>query len=396
MICGVAIFDLPESIDRKRDIKNLDALWASVSGQEAKRLKSLHDLRTDVIWLTNLDANIFKTLKLFSMPNIRSETWLRTKFTQIQQELGLDESHVTTKIVAEQMSMVVQSVVDRAQQTFGVMPHSQTLNADFAKVFNAPVSNLPDAWYMHFAPLVQHSLVAVVSSFARSATNASMTVKPNRLKHAREVLATKVPLDVGWEQGVRIPNTKTDTWLENIDTPFLLRFSLNNINPDIAEILSWGAGSQVPREWMTDVEWCVLREFCDIEVKDILINRNPGCVLKQHGMLPSGMYDELSYTCGLVAELMWTSLTTKVKRGNDASTKHYTAAAAWLRSADRMIMFRHAQRLSADGCNISMYGTGMVILSYPEGALTHYLGKSVKNGLMPPTAKFQENKRGNK
>ncbi|QTP13331.1 hypothetical protein [Serratia symbiotica] len=396
MICGVAIFDLPESTTQKKDIKSLDSLWACVAGENAKRLKSLHDLRTDVIWLTNLDSNIFKTLKLFSMPNLKSETWLRTKFAQIQQELGLDENHVTPKVVAEQMAMIVQSVVNYSNKHYGVFPHSQTLNADFAKVFNAPVSNLPDALYAHFSPLVQHTLVAVVSSFARSNTNSSMTVKPNRLRHAREVLSTKVPLDIGWESGVRIPNTKTDSWLETIDTPFLVRFSLNNINPDIAEILSWGAGSQVPREWMTDVEWRVIREFCDIQVKDILINRNPGVILKQHSMLPAGTYDELSYTCGLVSELMWTSLTTKVRAGNDASNKHYTAAAAWLRSADRMAMFRHAQRLSADGCNISMYGTGMIILSHPEGGLSHYLKIAVNNGLMPPTAKFQENKGGSR
>jgi hypothetical protein len=396
MICGVAIFDLPETIDRKRDIKNLDSLWACVAGDEGKRLKNLHDLRSDVIWFTNLDANIFKTLKLYNLPNLRSETWLRTKFTQIQQELGLDESYVTAKVVTESISLIVQNIVDYALKHFNVNPLSQTFNADFAKVFNAPVSNLPDAWHTYFSPLVQHSIVAVVNSYARSNTSSFLTVKPNRLRHARDVLSTHVPLDVGWEQSVKIPNSKTNNWLENIKTPFLIRFSFSNINPDVAELLSWGAGSQVPREWMTDIEWRVLKDFCDIEIKDILINKNPGVILKQYSMLPSGPYDELSYTCGLISELMWTSLTTKVTRKNNFTSKHYTAAAAWLRSADRMIMFKHAQRLNAEGCNVSMYGAGMVSLTYPEGSLSHYLLKSTQNGLMPPSAKFQENKRSAK
>lgn len=392
MMCGVAIFDLSESIDRKRDVQQLDALWACIAGEEAKRLKSLHDLRSDVVWFTNLDANVFRTLNLYRMPNLRGDTWLRTRFVQIQQELGLDEDHVTPKVVAETMSIVVQNVVDYAREHYDVSPSSRSLNADFAKVFNAPVSNLPDAWYMHFEPLVKHSLVAVVSATARSTTNAYMTVKPNRLSHARQILSTPVPLDVGWEQGIRIPNVKSEKWLESIETPFLLKFSLKNIDPAVAEILSWGAGSQVPREWMSDVEWRVLREFCDIEIKEILINRNPGVLLKQHAMLPSGQFDELSYTCGIVSELMWTSLTTKVKIGNHGSQKNYTAAAAWLRSSDRMIMFKHAQRLNAEGCLISLYGTGMVTVSYPDGALSQYLKTAVSNGLMPPSSKFQENK----
>ncbi|CND60671.1 Uncharacterised protein [Yersinia pseudotuberculosis] len=393
MKCGVVMFDLPEHLFGKRDVVSLESCWSAVAGEPARRLKSIHELRTDVIWLTNINSDVFRSLGLFKLPNLRTETWLRTRFAQIQQELGLDEACVTPNIVVETMSLIVQRVIDYAEKHYAVTPRSDSFNADFARVFNAPMSKLPDRFYNLFAPIVQHSLVFVVNSMQRTTTSSYLTVKPNRLRHAREILSTPVPSDTGWELATKIPSMKIDQWLEGLKTPFLIKMSFKNINPDLAELLSWGAGSNVSREWMTGVEWKVIREIADIEVKEVLICPHEAKILNELNILPSGNFDELSYSCGLIAELMWTSFTTKVTKQQINNTKNYTAAAAWLRAADRMIMFKHAQRLYTDNCNVGMYGAGMISMSYPEGALRHYLLSSTEHGLMPPSSKFQELKR---
>lgn len=392
MKCGVAVFDLPENGYARRSVMSLDSCWAAIAGQKARRLKSIHELATDVIWYTNISRDTFQALKLYNLPNLRHELWLRTRFAQITQELGLDERFITPDVLAESLAMITQNIINYSEDHFGVTSRSETLNADFSRVFNAPIPKLPPEIYDHFVPVVHHSIVIVIGGTGRSNSSTNLTVKPNRLEHARAVLSTQVPLDTNWKPCKEIP-IKTDQWLESLHTPFLARISLKNIDPEMASLLSWGSGSQMPREWMTDVEWRVIRQFASIEIKEILINEKPGFTVPQFKLLPSGYFDSLSYSAGITAELLWTSLTTKINKNKNQSI-NYTAAAAWLRSADRMLMFNHAQKLYNMNCSIGLYGTGLVCLSYPEGGLAHYVKSSLESGLLPPMSQLQLLKSG--
>jgi len=387
MRIGAIYFDPSNNIvANDRTVVSLDGAWASIGGGQARRVQSIHDLPSDAIWLTNLPFNNFWRAGLTRHPNFRHEGWLRTLFPQLVTELGIDLNCVTPDIAVSTIAAVAQRTVNAAMSRYGVHPKNRRLNEDFAVAMGAPRSALPDIFYTHFDGVADHPTVSVIHGTNYGTCQPTVTVRRNRLRHAREVLATPVPPDSGWE--LERVNTQNDKWLESIDTPFLVRCSVSNVKPMIAEILSWGSGSRDVREWLTDIEWRVVRQYGDIAVNSALVCRRPATPLPQAKLLPDGPLDELSLTNGLIAEQIWTGMTNK--QHYKADTQRYTAAAAWLRAADRMAMFNYAQQLYGRGLNVMNYGVGNVVLRYPENGLRRTLDIATDIGLMPPASKLSE------
>ncbi|ANN80816.1 hypothetical protein [Bordetella flabilis] len=387
MRVGAVYFDESGNIvANDRTVVALSDAWASVGGEPARRVQSVHDLASDVLWLTNLTWNNFFKAGLSRHPNFRSDGWLRTLFGQITTELGVHGSDVSPDITVSAMATVAQRVADVATNDYKVRVKSARLNDDFATAINAPASALPDAYYPFFEGIADHPSVSVIQTANYSASSPTVTLRRNRLAHAAHVLATPVPPDAGWELE-RSVGSGSDQWLESIKTPFLVRCTISNVNPLMAEVLSWGSGSRQVREWLTDLEWRIVREFANVNVHAALICSKEAQVLPQAAMLPSGSMAQLSYTLGLVAEQVWTAM---VSRQRYKDTTRYTAAAAWLRSCDRMTMFDYAQRLHARGVVVMSYGVGNVVARYPEGGLRRTLDIATDLALMPPASKFSE------
>ena len=364
MRVGAILFDPNNNIVASdRTLVSLDSAWASIGGGQARRVQSIHDLPSDVLWLTNLTYNNFYRAGLQRHPNFRNEGWLRTLFNQLVAELGIDLNNVSPDITVSTIAAIAQRTVAVAKSRYEVHPKSKRLNEDFAIAMGAPRSALPDMFYSHFG-----------------AGLPTVTVRRNRLRHAREVLATPVPTDTGWELEKAVAPDRNDKWLESINTPFLVKCTVSNVKPMIAEVLSW--------EWLTDIEWRVVRQYGDVAVSAALICKNPAAPLPQAKLLPEGPLDELSFTYGLIAEQIWTAMTNKQHYKGDVS--RYTAAAAWLRAADRMAMFDYAQKLYGRGLNVMSYGVGNVVLRYPENGLRRTLDIATDIGLMPPASKLAE------
>ena len=389
MRVGAILFDPNNNIIASdRTVVSLDNAWASISGGKARRVQSIHDLPSDVQWLTNLTYNNFYRAGLQRHPNFRNEGWLRTLFNQLIAELGIDSNSVTPDVTVSTISSIVQRLVTVATDRYGVETKSKRLNEDFAIAMGAPRSTLPDIFYNHFDAVADHPSVSVIHSTNYSAGLATVTVRRNRLRHAREVLATPVPCDTGWELEKIVARDRNDKWLETLNTPFLVKCTVSNVKPIIAEVLSWGSGSRNVRTWLTDIEWRIVRQYGDVTVSSALVCKNPATPLQQLDLLPNGPLDELSFTNGLIAEQIWTAMTNKQRYKGDSS--RYTAAAAWLRSADRMVMFDYAQKLQARGLNVMSYGVGNVVLRYPENGLRRTLDIATDIGLMPPASKLAE------
>lgn len=389
MRVGAILFDPNNNIVASdRTVVSLDNSWASIGGGQARRVRSIHDLPSDVLWLTNLTYNNFYRAGLQRHPNFRHEGWLRTLYSQLITELGIDINNASPDITVETIAAIVQRVINVAQSQYNVRPKNKRLNEDFAASIGAQRSSLPDIFYPFFDTVADHPSVSVIAATNYGAGLPTVTVRRNRLRHAREVLATHVPTDTGWELEKAVAPDRNDKWLESINTPFLAKCTVSNVKPMIAEVLSWGSGSRDVREWLTDIEWRVVRQYGDVAVSAALICKNPAAPLSQSKLLPEGPLDELSFTYGLVAEQIWTAMTNKQHYKGDVG--RYTAAAAWLRAADRMLMFDYAQKLYGRGLNVMSYGVGNVVLRYPENGLRRTLDIATDIGLMPPASKLTE------
>lgn len=394
MRIGAILFDSGDNIvGSDRTIVSINCGWASISGGPARRIQGINDLPSDVIWFTNLTYTNFFKAQLHKHPNFRNAEWLRTQFFQLVSELGVDMHSVSPHIAVSAIATIAQRVVDVAEKTYGVVPNSpRKFNDDFARMLGAPRSSLPNAIYGLFKPICEHPSVSVIKGVNYSQSLPSITLRRNRITHAREILSSQVPMDTGWEMESSVAPDGSDHWLEKIRTPFLVKCKVSNVKPMIAEVLSWGAGAKSPRLWLTDVEWRIVRQHGTVQVEDAIVCKNDYIQLPQAKCIPALKGAELSLTYCLIAENIWTALTNPQHHKGDET--RFTAAAAWLRSVDRMIMFDYAQKLYGRGLDVMSYGVGNVVLRYPEGGLKRVLAIALDVGLIPPASKVAEAERG--
>jgi len=396
MRCGVVLFDSANNISvGDKTFASLDSGWASVSGEAAVRITSIHDLDSAVLWITNLTEEQFYRAGLTGHANFRSEGYLRSTLRHIYTELGVDPQFVSADVVASVLSTVAQRVLEQAEKQYKVTPRSKALNDDFAFALNAPRSQIAADMYSLFEGSAQHAYVRTVQTNTYINQGAALTLRRNRLLHARELLSLPVPPDTQWEYIPRekLPARQYDieTMLEQSNTAFLVRCNARNINPLVADVFSVGSGAKVIREWLTDIEWQQAREWADIEYNGVLLCHAPSTAIPQAETLPDDSYAPLSITYGLIAEQVWTAMT--MKRGTRGEAARYTAAAAWFRAMDRTVMFSYAQKLHAKGLTVWGYGGGNVVILYPEGGLRHALDVSIDIGLLAPASKLLEARR---
>jgi hypothetical protein len=396
MRCGVVLFDSANNLSMgDKTFASLDSGWASVGGETAVRITSIHDLDSAVLWITNLTEEQFYRAGLIGHANFRSEGYLRSTLRHIYTELGVDPQFTSADVVARVLSTVAQRVLEQARTHHKVTPRSKALNDDFAAALNAPRSQIAPDMYRLFEASAQHAYVRTVQTNTYMNQGAALTLRRNRVTHARELLSLAVPPDTNWEYIPRekLPASHRDleTMFEQLDTAFLVRCNTRNINPLVADVFSVGSGAKVIREWLTDIEWQQAREWADIDYSGVLLCHAPSAPIPQAEAIPQDAYAPLSFTLGLIAEQIWTAMT--MKRGSRGDESRYTAAAAWFRAMDRTAMFSHAQKLHAKGLTVWGYGGGNVVVLYPEGGLRHALEVSTDLGLLVPASKLLEARR---
>lgn len=395
MRCGVVLFDSANNISiGDKTFASLDNGWASIGGETATRVTSIHDLSSDVLWVTNLTEEQFYRATLTNHPNFRSEGYLRSTLRHIYSELGVDPVHVSPDIVASVLATVVQRTVDFARSKYGVKVRSKALNDDFAAALGAPRSQIPPEMYEMFEGSAQHSYVKAVVTNNYLNNGQALTLRRNRLVHARALMSMPVPPDAQWEYIPRnkLPATKADieSMLEQAGTAFLVCCEVKNVNPMVADVFNIGSGARTIRNWLTDIEWKCARQWAEVEYNGVLLCGAASACVPQLNALPTDSYAPLSFTSCLAAEQIWTAMTMK-RGGRDES--RYTAAAAWFRAKDRMEMFNFAQTLHGKGLTVWGYGGGNVVVIYPEGGLRHALDVTTDIGLLAPASKLLEARR---
>lgn len=393
MRCGVVLFDsaTANSIGDKTFV-SLDAGWASVAGGTSTRISSIHDLDSAVLWITNLTEEQFHRAKLRFHVNFRHDGYLRSTLKHIASELGVDQDHVSGDVSASVLSTIVQRVVTYSRQHYCVTSKGKSLTDDFAVALRVPRSKIAPDIYQLFEGSAQHTYVRTVQTNAHLNHGTALTLRRNRVKHAKQILSLPVPPDANWEYigADRLPSNKHDieSMLEQSDTAFLVHCNARNVNPSVAEVFSVSSGAKTIREWLTDIEWQQAREWSDIEYLGLLRCSAPSAKAQQADVLPSDPYSVLSFTCGLVAEQIWTAMTMQSK--TNVEDLRYTAAAAWFRAMDRAVMFSYAKDLHAKGLTVWGYGSGNVVVLYPEGGLRNALDVSTESDLLTPSSKLLE------
>jgi len=394
---GVVLFDSAiVNVTGDKTFVSLDAGWASIAGERAFRIGSIHELASDVMWVANLTQEQFYRASLADKPNLRNDSYLRSSLRHIYTELGVDPMQGSPAVATEVLATVLQRTLEYAKGHYDIEPRGRTLNEDFASALGAPRSQIAPDIYRLFEQSASHAYVTTLKTTNYRSSGATLTLRRNRVQHAQELLSKAVPPDSAWQYRSRreLPASVADieTMLEQCPTAFLVQCAVTNVSPLVSEVYSTNAGAKVIRNWLTDVEWRQARQWADIEYVGLLLCTAPSAPIPQGARLPAASHAALSYTCGLIAEQVWTAMT--MKRGGRGEESRFTAAAAWFRAMDRSVMFSYAQQLHAKGLTVWGYGGGNVVVIYPEGGLRHALDVSSDMGLVAPASKLIEARRG--
>lgn len=388
MKVGAILFDSANNLLNAGSAATLGSGWASISGHAPTRVQSVHDLSGDTLWLTNLTYTDLRRTGLHSHPNFRAESWLKSPVQQLIAELGIDCDRNPVDTAATVIATIAQRVADLSTKNYGITLRSQSLNTDFAEALEIRSADSLQDIQPIIETIASHPSVSVIRMNAGEGEAGSVILRRNRLEHAQSVLNILAPEEGVWQQEKTSARDGSDHWLEDVTTPFLVQCAISNVSPAVAEILSWGSGSSAPRDWLTDIEWRVVRQYSDIRIGSVFIHSHPGATPHQSHLLPRGPHAALSLTNGLVAEQIWSCLTLKRPVGGQKSC--FSAVAAWIRSADRMGMFEYATELHSQGLDVMRYGNGNVVVAYKEGELSKVMDIATDIALMPPANKFIE------
>lgn len=385
---GVMLYDNP---------KECMSGHASVNGSPATHVRQPSDLANNVIWVTNADYGQFISLGHRNVHNLRGNTFLRTAVHQISADLGLDLQGSNAVDSVPMLSEIVGRVIRLTAQCYQWRP-GEIANADSLQL-NLK-SRFPRDTFPSSNPALERALKAAYqtdSAISRAdfvPNSVFMTLRMNRLAHAKKILTCPIP-DDAWEY---IPDAKLPTsqrerveYCMRHDRPVLAEvvMDMTRADSEYAALAAFGqkvASRMVLREWVSHPELLWLARFAPLEIKSIFRSA------KYHDMpqrfqLPQPLTEdpllELSYSAGLLAENHWISLASD-EYNSITKKRPLTARAVWLRATDRALCFSLAKRALDAGFTVTGYSTGAVRVRMLRSELFKGLEFAIANNIVSP------------
>jgi len=369
--------------------------WASVNGSPASYVRQHSDLANNVVWITNGSFGQYIQQGHRNVHNLRSISFLRTQINQIGTDFGHDMSGANAAVVAPVISEVAARVFRLASTAYewkaGELSNADSLHENIKSRFprDTPLNN----------PALERALQAAFqtdSAMSRAdfvPNSVFMSLRLNRLTHARKVLSCPIP-DDAWEYipSVKLPVSQKERLAMCLqhETPILAEvvMDMSRANSEYAALAAFGqkATSRMAlREWVSHPELVWLSRFAPIEIKSIFRSHHY-CTLPTKMQLPATLSDpmlELSYSAGLLAENHWMSLASDEYQ-KLTKKKLLTPRAVWLRAADRALCFLLAKKALDKGFTVTGYGTGAVRIRIQRNELLGALEFAIEQKLVSP------------
>lgn len=388
---GVVWFDDPEHANNG---------WYSINGANPVRINSYGELKTDVIWITNINYRTYRKLNFTSSPHIYDEQYFRTSLKQIASEVGLLEDPKSLVIFA---SKVFTRVVDLGKKHF---------NLDLTNPGYRYYSLLADRimpTFMRKRPTESFSLdliegfkqatqanQAITGLKAPQGSNVQSFVIP-RVAHAKWLLSQPYPGPGVWQelkkkdysgvfgiedgQEVRGTKAKVNSLIElGNKKAAIFRINVLSIDNFHRSFSTFGAGVKYTRKWATIPEIIHMSRYSKIEIDGgYAIDSVNLDILDKLNFDSFDNQLDYSYSLGLFLENVWIALTNPLY-GNG----QHTAVGAYMRAYDRLICARYAELFSEYNYIIGSYGTGRVLV-YVRPNENYIIGElALENNLLPP------------
>lgn len=394
MKIGVCFFDDP---------KMVLSGWASIDGNESRRISGLSDLDTDVMWVLNVEYFDFKKLNLSHMPNVYDSQYFRVHLKNLAADAGLSHN---PRLSAEFLSRSFKRISDIAIKEFKlkIFGRSYRLQGLLQDVFmpdfarRSPIHGRSAQINEAIAESTQfnQALVGVVVPKGSEIIPVSFP----KVSYAQWLLSRPLPTGSDWSeiklrQGEFTAGPITNSSSAGNNKPLskiielgktnaiFLKVSVNSMVSDYSYYKTFGAGSNLQRQWATLPEIIDMLRYskvtiyggfrCSLGVSEDL--------LKIATKIGAGR--EHSFSAGILLENVWTSLSTPLFGG---ATRRSTALGAYIRAYDRLATGRSADNFVSSGVNIGSYGSGRVMV-YSRGSTGPIISRVASQSYMiPPVA----------
>lgn len=368
---GVALFDNPTN--------PLSGI-CSLAGSEAVRFRTVGDLLSDCIWITNLTFQQAYSHRLHNNPKIKISNFLRIELERIAIELNLDLQRKPIQAV-QILSQIADRTITLASRIYGVDKYKDSLKRTIEDVILLP-------YEQEMTPFVTQVIDNSYKSYQncwghRNPENAEYYLRFQRTSYAKTILRLPVPKGTWRRVNHKFPLTngavkfgkdsRIYKFLEELTAvkPALLKVSVKNVHPSVAHLLDYGQGTE-QREWVPVQEIAQIAAYSDVTILDMLLAEGMEQVSPalSEQLSKFDAAQDSSFSFGLIAESHLHSIFSKRKITRNGIAETVTPArASWLRAWDRVICFAVAAKLENNGFRVLSYGIGNIQVSCSEKSL---------------------------
>ncbi|WP_425263652.1 hypothetical protein [Vibrio owensii] len=396
MKIGVCLFDEPSLASSG---------WASIGGKQAFRISSTSELRSDVLWVSNVSYKYYRKLNLIQTPNIVDEQFFRTKLSTLIQEISANDD---PSVLASKSAEVLQRTADLGLDLLSV----DALNSSY-RYF----TGLQDAMLtpeMREQPFGINSLditdAIKQSTQENQAMSSQQTPRGSRAvpfvfprgSYAKWLLSQKYPANNNWrpinardgesvfgfEGGTKIRGTagvidKLYNLAENKAAMF--RVAVLSTDPQYSGFAKFSAGKNgMIRRWATLPEIIEMSHYSKLAISGGYYTELSDLKLPDSIDLES---DEFSFSRGLFYENLWVALSSAPysKHGSNVSS-----IGAYMRAYDRIACGRAAASFTRYGFTVGSYGVGRLLVFMRTGEERTAREISLNLGLMPQMRIMEE------
>ncbi|QYY33616.1 hypothetical protein K2O51_31825 (plasmid) [Cupriavidus pinatubonensis] len=379
--CGLVIFDDPQ--ERRAGTAYLpEAL--------PQRIRSMNDLRTDMVWVANVPDRDISS----AHPGLRATDYFGASLADIAYDLGLSYSRGYP--LTAQEGVAVATILSRAM-TIALRTYGWDADGSEAS-FEGDTLAEEIATGMRLRPAVVASGDAMASRLGHATQDRSVpnwpfeqhdavvpvTLRFNRLAYARQLLAQEVPAGTDWVEISKAPRVGGLPAIANVSIDW------SDADPDLAALAAFGQTGkrkQQLRLWASGPELAWLSRICRPSVSTAWINANGYVGLPAELKLPVPLAVRsqltMSYAAGLVGySHLRAVLSIECSQGSKGRAA--SAIGAWLHAYDRGLMFSVARRAHESGFHVRWYGNGEIRLSVREDQIDALTAFRLEEGFMYP------------
>ena len=394
---GCVMFDLVENNGETKPAPGSG--WASIEGSPSSRIRNTGDLSSEVIWLTNLNEQVFFKTGTVKQKNLKYSGYLRTDVGEIMKELGLQVNKFQIAKITEIIAEIFNKVMRLAIEFYGVKTFflkdlpSEIRNVLFPDDLNisTPVDEALSRSYQDWV-ICERPLPKEKMNF--------VTLKRPRYFHSKSILDTMIPFSSGdWEffgaSDLPISTEDKIKFLMDKGRPFIVKVSINsfhhqpNINLELGRLLKLGeaigeGGRLKERNWVCQPELLYLSKFASLNI-DAAFMADEYQQLEKSVQLPFlGELSDLSYSLGILSECVWFGLASRSINPKNKSKTLVSPRACWLKSADRFMTLTSAMMLMSAGFIVTSYGYGGVRVMIEDYKLPQLIEIAPHAGLNVP------------